>query len=307
MNKYQINPDYNGDYWYMNRTHGIIRVFPRRTNLTPTDPFAFIGEPPLPQFRPPTSYSVHVSVTFSWDIQYGYHLRDAWHSVGYLYPKLGGPAFNDTPVNGHYQSMYLKPNVLTTSFGCNNNCPWCLVHIREGKLKERQGCAMSAINTTEDIYIQDNNLLQCSQTHIDKVFQVLRFYNKIQFSGGLDSRLLNDRIVEGLRGLRIKQMFFACDTRESLKPLQKAIGKLSGFRGRIRCYVLLKFNERETLSEATERLIDVWKAGAIPFAQLYQPTDRYIVYPKEWGDLARTWSRPAAMRSFMNVMKVQTL
>jgi len=294
-----------GDYWHMHKTHGIIRVFPRRTSMTPRDPFAFVGEPPLPQFRPPTSYPVHVSVTFTWDIEKGYHLRDAWHSVGYKYPKLGGPAFNDSPINGHYQSKYLKDNVFITSTGCNCNCPWCLVPMREGKLKEKKGAFVGAVDANDDIYIQDNNLLQCSQEHIDEVFRCLRFYKRIQFTGGLDSRLVNDRIVEGLRSLRIKQLFLACDTKEAIRPLRKAIDKLAGFKGRIRCYVLLGFGN-ESISEATARLEDVWRAGAMPFAQLYQPPDQYIDYPKEWQLLARIWSRPAAMRAFMRANEVDS-
>ncbi len=43
----------------------MIRVFPSRTQWTPTDDMAFVGEPPL--FRPPDRHiPVRVSVTFTW-------------------------------------------------------------------------------------------------------------------------------------------------------------------------------------------------------------------------------------------------
>jgi hypothetical protein len=42
----------------------VIRVFPRRTSLTPTDEYAFVGEPPMLR---PEADEVHVSCTFTWD------------------------------------------------------------------------------------------------------------------------------------------------------------------------------------------------------------------------------------------------
>jgi len=45
----------------------IARVFPSRTRATPTDAYAFVGDPPL--FLPPDIEEVHVSVTFSWDLR----------------------------------------------------------------------------------------------------------------------------------------------------------------------------------------------------------------------------------------------
>ena len=64
----------------------IIRVFPRRTSYTPTDKYAFIGDPPM--FRPDAD-EVHISCTFTWDKANAERLRDAW---GQYYPvvTLGG-------------------------------------------------------------------------------------------------------------------------------------------------------------------------------------------------------------------------
>jgi len=46
-----------------------IRVFPRRTKWTPADDLAFVGDPPLPGFRPADPQTpVRVSVAFTWDL-----------------------------------------------------------------------------------------------------------------------------------------------------------------------------------------------------------------------------------------------
>ena len=263
----------------------IIRVFPRRTSLTPRDDMAFVGDPPMMR---PDADEVHVSTVFTWDKQKAERLAAAW--AQYYPTRLGGPAFS-SPVNGFTPGMYVRQGVTFTSRGCDNHCPWCLVPEREGRLFEIRDFADGNI-------IQDNNLLQCSQLHIERVFQMLRGQHAIQFTGGLDARLLTQEYADQIRGLRVYQVFLACDTAGALKHLRQAVVRLLLPRDKIRCYVLIGF-DGETISQATARLEDVWNTGCLPFAQLYQPPDSWVDYPKEWRDLARTWSRPAAMKSFM--------
>jgi len=267
----------------MARPQRIIRVFPRRTSMTPRDDYAFVGDPPL--FIPPAD-EVHVDCTFTWDIPKAQRLAEAWRQY-YFVVKLGGFALES--YSGEFEpGLYLRQGVTITSRGCNNNCPWCLVKERLREIKIKSGNI-----------IQDNNLLQCSKVHISKVFDMLRPQRSIVLSGGLDSRLFTNSIADDLRSLRIKQLFFACDTKKAIKPLERAKRKLNGLgRNQLRCYVLLAFNN-ETISEAQERLEAVWELGFMPFAQLYQPADKYIRYSKEWRSLARTWSRPAAMKAAM--------
>lgn len=263
----------------------IIRVFPRRTKLTPKDAYAFVGDPPM--FLPPAD-EVHVSCTFTWDKPKAQRLAQAW---GQYYPvTLGGCALG-SPSNGFTPGMYVRQRVTFTSRGCDNRCPWCLVPQSEGKVRE--------IEIQAGNIIQDNNILQCSKEHIRKVFDMLRTQHSIEFSGGLDSHKLTDPIVEDLRSLRIHQLFFACDTKAAIKSLERAKRKLDGFtRNQLRCYVMLAYGG-ETISEARERLETVWETGFMPFAQLYQPPDVYIEYSLEWRHLARDWSRPAIMKAVM--------
>lgn len=262
----------------------LLRVFPRRTAMTPRDAMAFVGDPPL--FRPGAN-EVHVSVTFTWDIDEGYRLAEAW---GLYYPvvKIGGPAFASA-CNEFAPGCYIKPGVVFTTRGCNNRCPWCLVPEREGRLREIADIAPGHI-------IQDNNLLQASHSHIRKVFTMLNTQRRAAtFSGGLDARLLDDWVCKQLRSIRIAYVFLAADTVAALRPLEEALYRLRFLRhNQRRVYVLLAYGN-ETLSDAKKRLETVWKLGGAPFAQLYQPADRYIDYSREWKQLARTWSRPAIM------------
>jgi hypothetical protein len=245
---------------------------------------AFVGDPPM--FRPDAD-EVHVSVAFTWDIQRGQRLAEAW---GQYYPvRIGGPAMGGH-ANGFEPGLYVRQGVTFTSRGCNNECPWCLVPPREGQLAEIADFAPGNI-------VQDNNLLQCSRPHLERVFAMLRTQHAIEFTGGLDARRLTADTADAIRGLRLHQLFLACDTDSGLGPLERATRLLQLPRDKVRCYVLCAFGT--TIDECEERLRAVWHAGAMPFAQLYQPADEWITYSREWRSLARTWSRPAAMKAHM--------
>jgi len=264
----------------------VIRVFPRRTSYTPIDDMAFIGDPPLER---PEADEVHISCTFTWDIPSAERLKLAW---GQYYPivKIGGPAYDD-PCNSFTPGLYLKQGITCTSRGCNNQCPWCLAWKREGKIRE--------IPIAAGNIIQDNNLLQCNREHTEKVFDMLRSQKQIQFTGGLEARCVTSQIADRIRGLKVKQIFLACDTDEAIKPLRKALELLQLPRDKVRCYVLLKYDPDETILHALIRLLQVWEAGTKPFAQLYQPSGKRIQYSAEWLKFARVWQRPAAAYGYI--------
>jgi len=265
----------------------ILRVFPRRTSMTPTDPLAFVGLPPL--FRPQADEvdEVHVSVTFTWEVEEGRHLRDAWAQY-YPVVKIGGPAVDTDPPGEFTPGLYVKSGVTFTSRGCPRRCPWCFVPKREGAIRE--------LEVQPGWIVQDNNLLATSRSHQEQVFKMLRSQKRaVSFPGGLDSRLLTDWAVDQLRTLKIGQMFFAADSQAGLENLRGIRERLSFLsRHELRCYVLLAF-DGESCEEALSRLEAVWDMGFIPFAQLYRDFRRRIPYSAEWRALVRTWSRPAAM------------
>ena len=117
-----------------------------------------------------------------------------------------------------------------------------------------------------------------------------------RFAGGLETERLRDWHVDALRGIRkIDEVWLACDTRTRLGNLKRAVEKLGWLpRRKLRCYALIGWGDFG-IDDDEQRLESIWEIGCLPFAQLYQPEERKIVYDKDWRDLARKWSRPAAM------------
>lgn len=266
-------------------TAPVLRVFPRRTNWTPRDALAFVGDPPLLR---PAATEVHVSVTFTWDLPEAERLVAAW-SQYYPNVKLGGPALAD-PGADFTPGLYIKPGVVITSRGCPKRCPWCFVSGREGAIRE--------LPIRDGWIVQDNNLLACSRGHIEAVFEMLKCQPLAAvFAGGFDVNLLRPWHRDLLDSIRLGAAWVACDTVAALTGLHVAADILGGIPLRkCRCYVLIGFGG-ETLKAAEARLEAVLALGFLPFAQLYrdgmQPGQPW---PHDWRRLARRWSRPAAYR-----------
>jgi len=257
----------------------IIRVFPQKTNCSPTDEYCFFGPPGF--FIPPHD-EIHISVCFTWDVGAAKRLKFEWEGATDRPILIGGPAMN-SHANGFQSGQYVKKGITITSRGCPHRCNFCLVPKREGGIRE--------LEIKPGHIIQDNNLLACSDRHIEAVFDMLKTQRRIEFTGGLESRRITTAVCEKLRGLKIKALWLACDSHGAINPLRRAIENLkqAGFKQKmIRCYVLIGKNR----NEERDRLKTVFELGALPFAQLYQPEEK-ISYSKEWRDFSRRWSRPA--------------
>lgn len=264
----------------------IIRVFPRKTRATPDDKFVTFGPPGL---FVPEAEEVHISVTFTNDIEKAEMLADAWHKMNPYPVRFGGPALND-PGAEFIPGLYLKTGYTITSRGCPNNCWFCFVPKREGDLKE--------LKIKDGFNVLDNNLLACSEKHIRSVFSMLkRQKEKAQFTGGLDARLLQDWHIDLLSDLKPAQMFFAYDDDSDFIPLSIAANKLkeAGFnRQSMRCYVLIG-SPKDTINKAEKRLEKTIELGFFPMAMLYQGKKENKL--KEWKQLQRLWARPAIIYS----------
>lgn len=265
----------------------IIRVFPRRTALTPRDEYVFFDVPGL--FIPEHD-EVHVCCIFTWDIEVAQYLYYQWKESTDKPVYIDGPAFGNS--GGEFvPGRYVKKGVIFTSRGCPNNCGFCLVPKREGKLREMPIFPGNIIN--------DNNFLACSRQHRGQAYEMLRKQKAVEFKGGLEAGRLTDWDIEQMRSIRIRRLFFACDSDESLPVIRKTAEQLysAGFkRDNLHCYVLIG----DDMKQNEARLLSVLEAGMMPFAQLYQPPE-WIEYSPEWRKFARLWSRPAFYMAKYNV------
>lgn len=270
----------------------IARVFPRKTTASPDDDLAFFATSKSHGYiggngDPIDVDEVHISVTFSYDIEIAETIAKDWEKVAPV--KIGGPALGD-PGGDFIPGMYLKKGYVMTSRGCPNNCWFCSVHKREGGIRE--------LPITEGWNLLDSNILACSDAHIEAVFKMLKRQDRTpELTGGLEAKILTDHHVSLLWDLRPKQMFFAYDTPDDLEPLIEAGKKLryADFtRKHLRCYVLIGY-PKDTISNATKRLFQTWTAGFMPMAMLWKNPQGDE--DPEWRKFQRLWARPVLTKS----------
>lgn len=240
----------------------IIRVFPRRTTATPVDSLVCINRGPLLMDR---ADEIHISVTFSWDLTRSFELQKQWESVGHV--RIGGPAIGQCGED-FVPGKYLRAGYVITSRGCPNKCWFCSVWKREGPIRE--------LPIVDGWNVQDDNLLACSDKHVQSVFSMLRRQDhSVKFMGGLEAARLKDWHVDELSRLNLKAVVFAYDTADDLEPLRKAgrmlvSGGIISKRNTVaRCYVLVGF-PKDTFGRADERVNQAMSAGFVPYVMIYR-------------------------------------
>jgi hypothetical protein len=266
----------------------IMRVFPRRTNATPTDDLVHIGSPDLfTEEKAPDR--VHISVTFSWDMPEAERLYKEWNVIAPT--EIGGPATGQRG-GGFTPGMYLKKGYVITSRGCPNRCWFCSVWKREGE-------TLRELPVMDGWNVLDDNLLRCSDTHIKEVFTRLARQGKHPFfTGGLEAAALKPWHVKEFAKLKPAEMFFAYDTPNDREPLFEAgkMLKAAGFKvcHPLRCYTLIGY-PKDTMEKAEARLFDCVRAGFLPMAMLYR--DETGERDPAWVKFTWPWVRPASIRA----------
>lgn len=160
--------------------------------------------------------------------------------------------------------------VAMTSRGCPNECEFCHVAPKEGRCSVKVANVSDFWNGQKLIVSLDPNLTACREKR-----GLMRQYRetgaRIDFSQGLDIRLLNDADIEDLNGMRLKNVHFAWDDPEKdLAPrfewyAKNARNKQHGRYGTV--YVLTNFNS--TLEEDLYRIYTLRDLGYNPDVRIY--------------------------------------
>jgi hypothetical protein len=273
----------------------ILRVFPRRTKATPRDELAYTGPPDLfaTGLEPA---EIHVSVTFTYDKPRAERLAEEWQRVAPV--RIGGVAYGDRGED-FIPGRYVAPGYVFTSRGCPRRCWFCSVWKRDPVPR--------LLPIVPGWNILDDNLLACPRPHVEAVFRMLAGQRprRVEFTGGLEARALEDYQVGLLAGLRPRPTcFFAYDPGDPFETLRSAAARLlaAGFTRRshdLRCYVLIGY-PKDTFAAAERRLRDMLAIGFTPMAMLWRPetaTAQRWAPSADWRGFQRRWTRPAIIRA----------
>lgn len=169
-------------------------------------------------------------------------------------------------------SIYPQFNfaVSMTSRGCPNRCPFCHVSAKEGLCSVKVANVSDFWNGQKEIVSLDPNLTACKEKR-ELFRQYIETGARIDFSQGLDIRLLNDEDIDDLNKMRLKNVHFAWDNpkidlSEKFKNYAtKAKHKMNGAYGTV--YVLTNFNS--TIEEDLYRIYTLRDLGFDPDVRVY--------------------------------------
>lgn len=169
-----------------------------------------------------------------------------------------------------------------TSRGCPRRCAFCHVAAKEGKCSVKVANVSDFWNGQKEIKILDPNITACKNKR-ELMAQYIETGAILDFTQGLDIRLLNDADIDDINRMRLRTIHFAWDNpNEDLKP--KFQNFANGFRRKSNIgmvYCLTNFNS--TMEENLYRIYTLRDLGYDPYVMVYDKPHA----PKEIRNLQR--------------------
>ena len=156
--------------------------------------------------------------------------------------------------------------------GCPRGCSFCHVAAKEGHKSVKVADLKEFWHGQKNIVLLDPNLLACKD-RIKLLRQLQDSRAQIDFTQGLDARLLDEKICDILVGIRLKNVHFAWDRYEDGKII---LPKLKMFAERIKTkphdhhaivYTLVNFDT--TLEQDLERIYTLRDMGYWAYVMIY--------------------------------------
>lgn len=170
--------------------------------------------------------------------------------------------------------------------GCPRNCPFCIVSQKEGRCSVKVADLSEFWRGQRKIKLLDPNLLACKD-HLNLLDQLVQSSAMIEFTQGLDARLLNSENVEIINRLKIKNIHFAWDFPKDEKQIvtglkfyaDNAKNKPHGWYGTV--YVLTNYNS--SIDEDLYRVYTLREMRFNPYIMVYNKPSA----PKKIKELQR--------------------
>jgi len=235
--------------------------------------------------------------TFTPDYQYAIQAGDIVRSgTGYHYPDGG----EKLPVEvDHVMPDYRLYGISDTAYGfltrgCPRGCGFCIVAQKEGRKSVHVSDVKEFVPIgTKQIKLLDPNILACAD-HNALLAQLAQTRAWIDFTQGLDARLLTEENIRSLNSCKVKMLHFAWDdmkqSAEVLRGLELYARAGSIADRRKRCvYVLTNYDT--THEEDIYRLMKLREMDFDPYVMIYekQTAPRKTRLLQRWANNKIIW------------------
>lgn len=245
---------------------------------------------------------VYVSKIFSWTPNYLYPInarKIIYGGIGYdLNNKLDEDIEHAYPDYSLYSIKNQAYGFLTR--GCPRQCKFCNVGAHQGTKSLKVADLQEFWKGQREIILLDPNIL-ASKNWKELFIQLYESKAFIEFSQGLDIRLMTKEKAEYLNKLKLKMVHFAWDNYEmqTYKKLKYYREYLNFKNRQLGVYVLVNFNT--TLEQDLERIYKLRNAGYTPYVMRYKSPDtknKSLVKGNIYNKLARWVNRKHFFNKF---------
>ncbi len=195
--------------------------------------------------------------------------------TGYFYPS-GGEKLPDE-IEHIYPDYSLYPDLCRdTAYGfltrgCPRKCSFCVVGEKEGCRSVKVADLSEFWNGQKNIKLLDPNITACSDWK-NLFRQLIDSRAWIDFTQGIDIRLVTDEKAKMIWQMKIKMVHFAWDNYQDKKIVVSKLKRFKHITGwncnRLRVYILVGFDS--TIEEDLERIYTVKDLGFNPYVMVYE-------------------------------------
>lgn len=230
---------------------------------------------------------VYISKVFSFSPNYEYCI-DAdeiqFGGSGFAISMIDGKEFYDKSKDESlpYEIEHIYPdyslyNINNTAYGfmtkgCPRNCDFCHVVQMQGRKAHKVADLNEFWNGQKNIVLLDPNISACKEWK-DVFQQLIDSKATVDFSQGLDIRLMTDEKIEMLKSIKTKGVHFAWDRIEDEKfvfPKLEHLKQITGWdRRKIIVYCLVGDKERKVTDADLYRIYKLRDLGANPYVMIY--------------------------------------
>jgi len=156
--------------------------------------------------------------------------------------------------------------------GCPRGCPFCIVSEKEGCTSKKVADLSEWWRGQKNIKLMDPNLLAC-QDHMELLGQLAESGAWVDFTQGLDCRLLTEENIRAINAVRLKDIHFAWDYMSESDAVlsglylyeKNARKKVHGAYGTVYCLT----NYNTTMEENLYRIYTLRDMGYDPYVMIY--------------------------------------
>lgn len=156
--------------------------------------------------------------------------------------------------------------------GCPRGCGFCAVAGKEGRASRKVADLSEWWHGQKYIKLLDPNLLACPD-HMDLLGQLSRGSAWVDFTQGLDCRLLTPENIQAINAVKLKEIHFAWDRMAESEAVLQGLRKYAAYAARkphgqyATVYVLTNYDT--TMKENLYRIYTLRDMGFDPYVMVY--------------------------------------